>query len=324
MNKKFQFFLAGIGCILLLTACSCGTHELVFRPADGTQYNLVYKIGGEVEINMLGTSMKQPVETEINCLLHFDTLPNGKTTAAFSYNNYFFGQKGIRPSMDADSLRQNDSVANRVFESLRTLSFHTIMNKKGQTEKRQATDSIWKIVEASIAPLEEKVRGQLTAALRPMVNDDMMGSMLEQCFYILPGKKVDVGDKWTNQIRMKSIFTMLLTNEFELKSVSDGVAEIAVVSKVSNADNQVALSGLAMAGSPAMGQPEGNKGFDLMGMKLDASFNGTQEGTFYVDMGTGLMQTGKMEQKLEGKVKVGSMEIPMKLNLKNEYRNERL
>jgi hypothetical protein len=93
---------------------------------------------------------------------------------------------------------------------------------------------------------------------------------------------------------------------------------------VSNADNQVALSGLAMAGSPAMGQPEGNKGFDLMGMKLDASFNGTQEGTFYVDLGTGLMQTGKMEQKLEGKVKVGNVEIPMKLNLKNEYRNQKI
>jgi uncharacterized protein YcfL len=324
MNKKFPHFFASLVGILLLVGCSRGTHELVFRPANDTHYNLTYKIGGEVEINMLGSGIKQPVNTEIDCVIKFDTLPNGKTAASFSYNNYWFDKAGIRPSMNTDSLQQKDSIANEVFETLRTLSFHTVMSQKGQTEKKHATDSIWKVVEASLAPLDEKVRVQLAAALRPLINDDMMGTMLEQCFYILPGKKVDVGDKWTNQIRMKSIFTMLLVNEFELKSVKNGVAEIAVVSKVSNADNQVGLPGLAIAGSPAMGQPDAKKGFDLMGMKLDAAFNGTQQGTFYVDMGTGLMQNGKMQQQLEGNFKIGSMEIPMKLNLKNEYRNEKI
>ncbi|MCU0396196.1 MAG: DUF6263 family protein [Chitinophagaceae bacterium] len=324
MNTLIRFFWICSAVVLLLPACRPGAHELVFHPAHDTRYKLVYKIGGEVGVQMLGTAMTQPMSTEINCLLHFDTLPDGKTEASFAYENYMLKQGKERILMASDSLGNGDSAALQVMEAMRNISFRTVMNPKGQTESRVNTDSVWKLVEAALAPLDEKVRMQMAAAFRPIINDDMMNPMLEQCFFILPGKRVDIGDKWTNQIRMNSILTLMLVNEFELKSVKNGVAEIAVESKVTNVGNEMALPGLAMAASPAMGQPEGKKGFDLLGVKFEADFKGTQRGTFYVDMGTGLMQTGKMVQDLEGKFKIKDVEIPMTLHLKNEYKTEKL
>jgi hypothetical protein len=269
--------------------------------------------------------MNTDMNTTILSLLHFDTLPNQKTAVAFSYQDYEMGQKFGDVKINMDSInQQTDSVSDQIKQMLQQIKFNGVMNAQGKMETKTPTDSLWKIIESSLAPLDETVRTQLAAVLKPLINDDMMVGLVELCFNILPKGKVDVGDKWRNQLKMTSMFSMIINNEFELISVNNGVAEIAVRATVANSDKQGALPGLAMAGSPLLGQPDTKKGFDLMGVKMEAIFSGTQNGTLYVDMGTGIMQTATINQKLDGTFKINSMEFPMKFNMKNEYTCKKL
>lgn len=308
-------------CVLTIAAlagCTTGKYDLSFRPANGSEFRLVNSLKGEVEISMVGQALQQPVATTIASSLRFDTLPDGYTRLAFGFVDYHVQQGSGEHAFDTDSLLHKDSVALSAIDFLKKARFTAIMNAQGQLESKVSTDSVWQLIEAALAPLDTNVRRQVGVTLRPLINDDMMGGTVEQCFYILPGKRVNVGDTWTNQIRIKSIFTLLIVNEFELVSVSNGVAEIKMTATVSSADNKVDLPGLAMAGSPTKAQPSRNGDFNLMGLQLNAQLKGTQKGQFFVDMGTGLMQKGVIEQNLNGSFSINGMEIPMKVKLQNE------
>jgi len=308
--------------LLLVAATGCreGKYDLRFQPADDSRYRLQTDVSGKVTIKMLGQELKQPMNTRISSLLRFDTLPDGNTQVAFAYEDYNLSQGKDKTMFSLDSLSQKDSAALRVMDMMTGIEFTATISPKGQVLTKVSTDSLWKVVEAGLQPLEEQLRKQLATALRPLINDDMMSGMLEQCFYVLPGKKVNEKAKWKNQIRMKAIFTMVINNDFELKSVKNGIAEIALTSTITNADQQVAMPGLALASPPSLGQPKDNTAFDIMGMKLDADFKGKQQGLIYVNLGTGLMQTARLQQHLSGIFKINSIEIPMDMDMKIDYK----
>ncbi|HSC52204.1 MAG TPA: DUF6263 family protein [Phnomibacter sp.] len=309
----------------LLASCNSGKYKLQFQPAHDTDYRLTTSMGGQVGLTLMGKDMNTDMQSTIVSQLHFDTLPNQKTAVGFSYQEYHLGQQAETAQFNTDSVGTHaDSITMQIKQMLQKLHFAAIMNAQGKMETKTSTDSLWQVLEAALAPLDQKLRTQVAASLKPLINDDMMVGMVEQCFHILPKTSVDVGDKWRNQLKMTSMFSMIINNEFELLSVKNGVAEIAVHATITNSDKQGALPGLAMASSPMLGQPESKKGFDLMGVKFEATFSGTQEGVLVVDMGTGVMQSAKIHQLLDGKFKINSMEFPMKLNMKNEYECERL
>lgn len=308
--------------LLLVAAIGCreGKYNLRFQPADDSRYRLQTNITGNVTIKMLGQDMKQPMRTSISSLLRFDTMPDGKTKVAFAYEDYNMSQGKGKSIFSLDSLSQKDSAALRVMDMMSGVEFTATISEKGQVLTKVSTDSLWNVVEAGLQPLEAQLRQQLATTLRPLINDDMMRGMLEQCFYVLPGEKVNDGAKWKNQIRMKAMFTMVINNDFELKSVRNGIAEIALTSAITNADQQVAMPGLALASPPSLGQPKDSKPFDIMGVKLDASFKGKQQGLIYVNLGTGLMQTARIQQQLSGTFKINSFEIPMDMDMKIDYK----
>lgn len=308
---------------LLLAACQSGKYELKFHPADGAVYTLQANSAGSVGIKLLGQTIETDFESSISSRAEFDTLPDGQTAVAFNYEEYKLGPTTV----GTDSMRRTvtpleDSAGKQMLNIIRQARFSGRLNQQGKLVQKTGADSVWKAVEAALQPVEEPIRSQVATALKPLLNDDMLVGVLDQAFYVLPGKRVDVGDKWRNQIRMQSVMNMTILNEFELLSVKNNVAEIAVKAKITNTDSKVALSGLAMAGAPH-GQHDTKNGFDIFGVKLEANFKGTQEGVVFVDMGTGMMQAAKLHQKLEGHFKFNSMEMPMVLDMKNEYKTMR-
>lgn len=317
-----KHFYQAIVLLLLVaaTGCSKGRYDLRFRPADDARYRLQTDISGLVTIKMMGQEIKQPMQTNISSLLRFDTLPDGNTRVSFAYEDYNMSQGKGNSVFSLDSLARKDSSALHLMDIMTGVEFTATISQKGQVLNKVSTDSLWQVLEAGLQPLEEKLRQQMATMLRPLINDDMMSGMLEQCFYVLPGKKVNEGAQWKNQIRMKSLFTMVINNDFELKSVKNGVAEIALTSTITNADQQVAMPGLALASSPSLGQPKADKAFDIMGLKLAADFKGKQQGLIYVNLGSGLMQTARLQQQLRGTFKINSLEVPMDVDMKINYK----
>ncbi len=310
--------------LLALEGCDRGVYDLKFQPAHNSAYSLVFKVGGDVEISFGGKSLKTPMSTTITSRLHFDTLPNRKFAVTLSFDNYEFGQQVSGKRITLDSLLSDSAVgAANLAAFLHRLQFRAEMNDLGKLERVVPNDSMWHELEYILGDSTNPVKERLAGTLKPIMNADMMFGMVQQCFSVFPPEKVDIGDKWRNQINMRSLYSMVISNEFELRSVKNGLAEIHVVSRIENGDTKPALPSLAMAALPSLGQPDQKKVFDMFGVKMEAAFKGKQEGTMYVETGSGIMQTANFEQHLEGTFKINNIEIPMKLNLKNDYRTSR-
>lgn len=79
------------------------------------------------------------------------------------------------------------------------------------------------------------------------------------------------------------------------------------------------MPGLAM-NSPKISDPNPQPGgMDIMGMKLIAQFEGTQDGNVWIDMSSGMVQQNMLTQDLKGKVSVSIIDLPMTMKMETGY-----
>jgi hypothetical protein len=304
-------------------SCQKGAYDLRFRPPHQTTYNLRWEIAGQVYFTLMGRKINTSVNNDVRSEISFDTLANAESKVSFSYRNLSMGQQvqGKQLRLDADA--EKDSLVRASLAQLANIRFEARANAQGKLTPLTSGDSVWNKMENALAQLTGDDRVRVMTPLKSLLNDDMLVGLMEQCFYIFPDHKVDVGDTWKNQIKMRSVFSMNLNNSFELASVKDGVSEIKLTSKVINADNKGAMPGLALAASPILGDPAVTRGINLLGMNMEARFEGSHEGNLFVDVATGLLRNAHIHQKLKGEVKFNNMEFPMELDLHNKYSLEK-
>jgi hypothetical protein len=135
------------------------------------------------------------------------------------------------------------------------------------------------------------LQGTAQAQLGNMFNDSAVRSMMQQSLNIFPDQPVRIGETWRKSYQYDmSVLGMKVDNEYTLKSVTNGVAKIDVKSKISG--------GGAMSGNDPM-----------QNMKMD--LKGEQTGTLEVEVATGLITDGKMEQDVKGTLSMMTMTVPV-------------
>ncbi|HMP94559.1 MAG TPA: DUF6263 family protein, partial [Phnomibacter sp.] len=217
--------------LLAITSCNRETYQLQFNPANASRYHLGFTNEGTVEVTMLGQSVKTNMDMQVLCRLQFDSTAPGLWDMKFSYVDYDLKQK-----MSGSSFKFNmDSAAREPLKSdtgfmglLKSLEFKASIDKMGSITGKTEVDSVWKLVEGQITGMEEKERVQLGMVLKPLLNNDIFSSIMGQCFKIFPDEPVAVGESWHTQVKMLTMFAMVIDNKFTLKSVNNGVAEIEV------------------------------------------------------------------------------------------------
>jgi len=96
--------------------------------------------------------------------------------------------------IDIKKLRgdSNENVSRGV-SFIRGLSFSGILNETGKTETMDGVDNMMNRLDSSMAGMPEVNRRQIVSVLIPLLNSDVAKGMLEQCFYVFPDGKVNVG-----------------------------------------------------------------------------------------------------------------------------------
>jgi hypothetical protein len=305
--------------------CKTGSIDLRFHPKHQSRYKILFATDGKVSMSFAGQNLDTDVHNQIASTMDVDSLPGKKYGIKLTYTDYNIREKINGQEFDLSKLSR-DSTGNETdaLEFLKGLSFTTVMNETGKTEAIDGSDSMLGRIESSMKEMPSPVQKQVLTTLRPLVNNDMAKGILEQCFYIFPDEKVDIGDEWRNEIVMQSMFSMVITSTYTLMEVQNGIAKLKVHSIIKPGKPDVTMPGLAMAAprnsTPIKTQP----GIDLMGMNMKAEFDGTQDGNVWVNFETGMVLKTALNQDLTGKISISILSLPMTMKMSSSYTVEPL
>lgn len=132
-----------------------------------------------------------------------------------------------------------------------------------------------------------------------MKMDDLVQSM-ELSMNIYPSKPVRVGDTWTiNTTQNLNAFSMAVKNTYTLSEVSNNVATLNLISEITPSDKA--------SNDPAVAA-------------LKMGISGTQTGIYKVDINTGMIKEGKIQQKM--KAVSGQENNKMSMDIESEIELE--
>jgi hypothetical protein len=226
--------------------------------------------------------------------------------------------KSIKQSLSDSS---GDTTLQKMMEKIREIQFELGMNKQGKVVDLVNNDSLFNMFSTTLGIAKDTMALRFFEGLRPFFNNEMVKGLLEQALYVYPDKKVNVGDSWTNKLIIQSFFSMKMTTDFKLISLTDSVAELALKSRISPGNSEVVLTGLAMAASPITSPKitDKSKGLDIGGMKMKAEFTGTQEGRVFIDLRKKLVKSTTVRQILNGDLSLGIFMLPMEMDMTSVY-----
>jgi uncharacterized protein DUF6263 len=171
------------------------------------------------------------------------------------------------------------------------------------------------VVEKAIAAMKEAVKEQLkdlppeamaamgggsldgmidkiAGGVKGQMGDEAMKSQLQNLTDFYPEGPVGKGDSWTRETTMSSPFPMKASTVYTVSAQGSGVTNIEYTSTFS---------------------PSANGGMDLGVMKMKMEISGQQTGTMQVDNATGWITAANGTIAIDGKMKMGPMDMPLKV-----------
>jgi hypothetical protein len=284
---------------------------------------MLFNTEGKVGITVAGKEYKTDIHTGIASELHIDTLGNDKYQFELEYDDYNILQEIEGKKIDLKNLSSDSSGdMNKGMQLIKGIRFLSIVNKTGKSESLNGTDSLVHRLDSNLTGMPAESKRQVMSVLAPVLSSDMAKGLLDQCFYVFPVDKVNIGDSWKNEIIMQSMFSMVMKSTYTLVEIKDSIALLDVHSDITPAKADFIMPGLAMAAPKGSDPSPQQGGLDLMGMKMMASFQGTQDGKVWINMKTGMVQKNILNQDLKGKISISILDLPMTMKMQTGYRVE--
>ncbi|MDR2473384.1 MAG: DUF6263 family protein [Tannerella sp.] len=171
-----------------------------------------------------------------------------------------------------DSNTEDDVITPQNFSPLFKLltkqTFELKMSKGGKVESFKGMDDLGKKIAAAFDPsVPDEMKNQLTEQFGKQYTQEGLKTIFDQMSATYPSKPVEVGDKWTQEVEIPvSGISTKINLTMTLKSVENNVALIDVDATLDTAENAE---------------------IETNGIKIGASYKGTQKGTTKLDLKTG-------------------------------------
>lgn len=192
------------------------------------------------------------------------------------------GKASYTLSYDSTKPSQNVPVAMQPLAAIVGQSLTVTASSRGEVLKIEGIDAI----------VQRMIAGTKDTVGRDIMSKTLKSSMEGQSkqisgMAIFAESPVGVGDVWNAQHTQSAIAPLLISAQYTLTSLQNGLATLAVRSNISS-----------NAAAPPLGEPNSP-------VKLNLS--GTQDGVMHVDEQSGLTQDFELNQRIAGKI---SMTMP--------------
>jgi hypothetical protein len=178
--------------------------------------------------------------------------------------------------------------------ALKGSAVYVFIDSVGKISKVEGYDVIANKVMSVFGNLDVESRKNIRAQITQMTGDGFVKNNVEQMFKLFPDTAVYIGDSWSDRKVDSSVMPFNVSNVYTFKSIDHGIGKVEFTAEFSPTDK--ALNGREV--------------------KVIKELSGTQDGEFWVDMTSGLVQKSNMQAKIKAMIEVQGREIPVKIRIK--------
>jgi len=249
---------------------------------EGKKYTQKTMLESVTKQTMQGQTMESNNSTTSN--IHLKVIEDNGSTDTYEtwYGSIDLEQSAMGRSMsatsDTTSLETVDPLS-KIFAGMSDKKFKAKITEKGMVEEVMGLEEIVKNA-ASGMPGGPAAIEQISASM----GDNGFAKSLELTTDIFPDKKIKVGDSWTKEQFTSTGLPIISKATYKLTSVENGTATIELKAQLETDPN--------------------NASTQMQGIDATLFYEGTREGTFMVDVESGWVTSGNIEDDI-----VGSMTI---------------
>jgi len=294
--------------IVILFICSCKTHpnsdrnyagdskvyKLRIDPPSGSKYQ--YQISNESTLNMEVDSKQiensKKADVTINYGIEKDSL--GDFVLSIVYDKIHVYTKNGEQVSELSTENSANSVdpMERLLSALKGADIIATVGRTGEVKTVTGyTEIASKILSEATSislPDKEKVQQQW----KTVVEKGMIKKNMDQLFKMFPDSAVHIGDRWRMTSNDEAGISFAIKNVYTLRSIKDGVADIESQGEVSSDKTSTFL----------------------MGYDVVADLTGQQQGSYSMDIRTGMLMDCKISSEIEGKIQMMGRDIPIKIS----------
>lgn len=237
------------------------------------------KFGQDMDMNMKMGFSPMGQEMEMNMAM--------KTTTAFDVTADSAGMKQLLMTykkMDISTKMKTPEGTKDVGSSDVGNRFVGKVIKLSMNSKNEIVD-----VEGFDAAMADSLNPEVSAQMKQFFSKDQLNNMFGMAFQMYPDGPVHVGDTWEKEMEVGVAgIKMKVKANYELKSVTNGVAHINVDGKI-NGKGSMAQNGI--------------------GVSMD--MDGTQKGSFDIGLSNGYLKESQVKMDIKANMEAGGQKVPM-------------
>jgi hypothetical protein len=280
------------------------SYDIRIKPIPGSKYE--YEIHNssqtQMELNDKKIENKSKSDIDVIYVIGKDSLNN--TIVSVNYNKIHIYSKINDDETELDAANAGNSInpAEKLLGILMGANMKATLNSAGEVVSMTGYKEMADQVIANIQSEDPETRIAIQKQWKDFIEQKLVKKNIEEIFGIYPDSAMHIGGTWNSITKEKGDMNFLVKNQYTLQSISDGIAEIE-------------SHGQMTADSTSL---------KYMGFDVNSNLSGSQEGSYEVDIKTGMLKGCKMTANVEGSVQVLGHEVPFKVDIKVEMEGKKI
>lgn len=301
MGKYLWFFA------LMLFLSSCKTHptsdrsyagddkvyKLRLNPVPGSKYQ--YEVNNESKLSMEVDS--KPVENvkkadvTIDYGIDRDSLGDYQLSITYEKIHVYTKNGNLESDLSTDNGANSVDPMERLLSALKDAPIIATVGRAGEIKTVTGYAEIANKIlsEATNISLGDKQKVQ--QQWQTVIEKGMIQKNLDQLFKMFPDSAVHIGDRWRLTSQDNADISFSVKNVYTLRSIKDGVADIESEGDIVSDKTSTVM----------------------MGYDVVANLAGKQQGSYSMDIHTGMLVSCHISADIEGKIQLVGRDIPVKI-----------
>jgi uncharacterized protein DUF6263 len=293
---------------MIISLCSCRIHpggaersstddskvyRLRLNPSPGSAYK--YVISKESKLNLEVDSKQidniKKADVTIDYSIDKDSLDNFVIGILYNKIHVYTKTGDQETDIGGDNASASFDPMDKFLGALKETRITATVGRTGEVKKVTGYTEIANriLAEATSLSLGEKQKVQQQWQIA--VEQGMIKKNMEQLFKMFPDSAVHIGDKWKLFSTENADINFMVKNFYILKSIKDGIADI-------ESEGEIASDTVSAV---------------LMGTDVIADLKGRQEGSYSMDIKTGMLLGCKVFGDVNGSIQMLGRTIPIKI-----------
>lgn len=270
--------------------------KLQYQLEQGKTFTYEVKSNQDITQEMMGQTMGQTIESVQTFEFAVkEVLGNGDYVMEYRMKHYRMEAKTDMGDMSFDTETANtEGAMGELMNKLLMTPIEFVMKGSGEIVEFKNNEEIAALVDSLADPTNPEFQ-MLAPIMSHFGSDDASKQSISTMLLVYPGGKIKSGKTWESTSTMNQMVNFVSTNVTQLSEIKGNTA-------ILTQDNKISVG-------------EGGTTMEQQGMEMEFELAGGKQGSFEVDMTTGLIQKASGITTITGIISIDSSQLPAPMSI---------